>query len=83
MTPPLVQPDPAERLFYAVGYGGKGVSYSAQAERRLTELVAGRFARRDVPIFEGELPGHAFAPSRLRQRILYQPYQRRDERQDR
>lgn len=83
MMPRIVQPDPAEPLFYAVGYGGNGVSYSAQAGRRLAELVAGRPARHAVPIFKGELPGHAFAPfRRLGQRVLYQSYHRRDERPD-
>jgi len=84
MMPRIVQPDPAETLFYAVGYGGNGVSYSAQAGRRLAELVAGQPARYAIPIFKGELPGHAFAPfRRLGQRMLYQLYQRRDERPDR
>lgn len=84
MMPRIVQPDPAETLFYAVGYGGNGVSYSAQAGRRLAELVAGQPARHAIPIFKGELPGHAFAPfRRLGQRMLYQLYQRRDERPDR
>ena len=83
MMPRIVQPDPAEPLFYAAGYGGNGVSYSAQAGRRLAELVAGRPARHAVPIFKGELPGHAFAPfRRLGQRMLYQAYHRRDERPD-
>lgn len=83
MMPRIVQPDPAETLFYAVGYGGNGVSYSAQAGRRLAELVAGQPARHAIPIFKGELPGHVFAPfRRLGQRMLYQLYQRRDERAD-
>jgi len=83
MMPRIVQPDPGETLFYAVGYGGNGVSYSAQAGRRLAELVAGRPARHAVPIFQGELPGHAFAPfRRLGQRMLYQLYQRRDDKPD-
>ena len=84
MMPRIVQPDASEPLFYAAGYGGNGVSYSAQAGRRLAELVAGRPARHGIPIFQGELPGHAFAPfRRLGQRMLYQAYQRRDERPDR
>ena len=57
MMPRIVQPDPAEPLFYAVGYGGNGVSYSAQAGRRLAELVAGRPARHAVPIFKGAAAG--------------------------
>jgi glycine/D-amino acid oxidase-like deaminating enzyme len=83
MMPRIVQPDPAEPLFYALGYGGNGVSYSAQAGRRLAELVAGRGGRHAVPIFQGELPGHPFAPfRRIGQRIVYRLYQRRDERPD-
>ena len=42
MMPRIVRPDPAVPLFYAIGYGGNGVSYSAQAGRRLAQLVAGR-----------------------------------------
>lgn len=84
MMPRIVQPDAAEPLFYAAGYGGNGVTYSAQAGRRLAELVAGRSPRHGIPIFQGELPGHAFAPfRRLGQRMLYQAYHRRDERPDR
>ena len=83
MMPRIVQPDPAEALFYSVGYGGNGVSYSAQAGRRLAELVAGRAPRHAVPIFQGELPSHPFAPfRRLGQRMLYQLYHHRDERRD-
>lgn len=84
MMPRIVQPDAAEPLFYAAGYGGNGVSYSAQAGRRLAELVAGRSPRHGIPIFRGELPGHAFAPfRRLGQHMLYQAYHRGDERPDR
>ena len=83
MMPRIVQPAPGERLFYAVGYGGNGVSFSAQAGRRLADLVAGRPARA-APIFRGPLPGHPFAPfRRLGQRILYRLYERRDEAPDR
>ncbi|MCK8787019.1 FAD-binding oxidoreductase [Roseomonas sp. NAR14] len=83
MMPRIVRPDPAAPLFYAMGYGGNGVSYSAQAGRRLAALVAGRPLPERVPIFRGELPGHPFAPfRRIGQRILYRVYQRRDERPD-
>jgi hypothetical protein len=81
MMPRIVQPDPAEPLFYALSYGGNGVSYSAQARRRLAELVAGRGGRHAVPILQGELPGHLFAPfRRIGQRRVYRRYERRDER---
>ena len=83
MMPRIVQPKPGERLFYSVGYGGNGVSFSAQAGRRLAELVAGRTAL-GMPIFQGALPSHLFAPfRRLGQRILYRLYERRDEAPDR
>ena len=42
MMPRIVQPDPAQTLFYALGYGGNGVSYSAQAGRRMAEMIAGK-----------------------------------------
>lgn len=83
MMPRIVQPDASEPLFYSVGYGGNGVSYSAQAGYRLAELVAGKGGRHALPIYQGELPGHAFAPfRRLGQRMLYRLYQHRDEKPD-
>ena len=83
MMPRIVQPNPAEPLFYGMGYGGNGVSYSAQAGWRLAELAAGKPRAYPLPIYTGELPGHMFAPfRRLGQRMLYQLYQRRDERPD-
>lgn len=82
MMPRIVQPNPSESLFYALGYGGNGVSYSAQAGWRLAGLVAGQPSSK-LPIFQGALPGHVFAPfRRLGQRMLYQLYQRRDEKPD-
>lgn len=83
MMPRIVQPNPAEPLFYGMGYGGNGVSYSAQAGWRLAELAAGKTRAHPLPIFQGELPGHMFAPfRRLGQRMLYQLYQHRDEKPD-
>jgi glycine/D-amino acid oxidase-like deaminating enzyme len=79
MMPRIVQPDPTQSLFYAVGYGGNGVSFSAQAGRRLAALVAGK-PLDDLPIYRGELPGHLFAPfRRIGQRMLYHWYHFRDE----
>ena len=79
MMPRIVQPEPGEPLFYALGYGGNGVSFSAQAGRRLAGLVAGRRPA-GLPIFEGALPGHPFAPfRRIGQRMLYRWYHHRDE----
>ena len=80
MMPRVVRPDPAVPLCYALGYGGNGVSYSAQAGRRLAALAAGRPIPSELPIYEGELPGHLFAPfRRMGQRMLYWHYARRDE----
>ena len=81
MMPRIVQPDPAQQVFYAFGYGGNGVMYSAQAGRRMAQLVAGEKLDTTLPIFQGALPGHPFAPfHRIGQRMLYHWYQYRDER---
>ncbi len=81
MMPRIVQPDPSRPVCYALGYGGNGVSFSAQAGRRMAELVAGKAARLpDVPIYRGPLPGHPFAPfRRLGQAMLYRWYYLKDE----
>lgn len=79
MMPRVVRPDAELPLFYALGYGGNGVSYSAQAGRRLAGLVAGHPAPAELPIYNGELPGHPFAPfRRLGQRMFYWHYARQD-----
>jgi len=92
MMPRIVQPDAHRNLWYALGYGGNGVSFSTHAGRRLAERVAGRDAGRevfDLPIYRSELPypnvlgrveHQAFAPfRRLGQRALYHGYWLRDE----
>ncbi|WP_213775959.1 FAD-binding oxidoreductase [Bradyrhizobium sp. dw_78] len=81
MMPRIFRPDPKQNLFYALGYGGNGVSYSAQAGRRMAQMIAGQsFNGQDLPIFTSPLPGHAFAPfRRIGQRMLYRWYQLRDE----
>lgn len=81
MMPRIFRPDPAQRLFYALGYGGNGVSYSAQAGRRMAEMIAGKtFPHQDLPIFTSPLPTHPFSPfRRIGQRLLYRWYQMRDE----
>jgi taurine dehydrogenase large subunit len=81
MMPRIFQPDPTQTLFYALGYGGNGVSYSAQAGRRMAEMISGRkFKGQDLPIFTSPLPTHPFAPfRRIGQRMLYRIYQARDE----
>jgi glycine/D-amino acid oxidase-like deaminating enzyme len=81
MMPRIVQPDPARQVFYALGYGGNGVSFSAHAGRRMAQHIAGRGT--DVPalpIYGSALPGHPFAAfRRLGQAMLYRWYHLRDE----
>jgi taurine dehydrogenase large subunit len=81
MMPRIFQPDPQNKLFYALGYGGNGVSYSAQAGRRMAQMIAGQhFKGQDLPIFTSPLPTHTFEPfRRLGQRMLYRWYHLRDE----
>jgi glycine/D-amino acid oxidase-like deaminating enzyme len=92
MMPRITRPDPAQSIWYSLGYGGNGVSFSTQAGRRLAERVAGKDTGREVfelPIYNSELPfpnvmelieAEAFAPfRRLGQRLLYKWYWLRDE----
>ncbi|MEO7009271.1 MAG: FAD-binding oxidoreductase, partial [Caldimonas sp.] len=92
MMPRIVQPDPAKRIWYAVGYGGNGVSFSTWAGKRLAERIAGKNSGADVfklPIYDSPLPypnvmewveSEAFAPfRRFGQRLLYKWYWLRDE----
>ncbi|SMO99854.1 NAD(P)/FAD-dependent oxidoreductase [Paracoccus laeviglucosivorans] len=67
--------------FYALGYGGNGVMYSAMAGRRLAQLVAGE-PLPALPIFNSELPHEGWKTPfrRLGQRSLYHIYHYRDER---
>lgn len=92
MMPRIARPDPSQSVWYAVGYGGNGVSFSTWAGKRLAERVAGRDAGREVfrlPIYDSPLPfpnvlglveSQAFAPfRRFGQRFLYKWYWLRDE----
>jgi taurine dehydrogenase large subunit len=79
MMPRIRKPIAGQDICYAVGYGGNGVSYSAQAGRRMAQLIAGRTLPR-LPIFDSALPAHPLAPfRRLGQRMLYRWYYLRDE----
>lgn len=80
MMPRIFRPS-EKNLFYALGYGGNGVSYSAQAGRRMAQMIAGvGFAGQDLPIFTSPLPTHPFSPfRRIGQRMLYHWYHHRDE----
>ena len=67
--------------FYALGYGGNGVMYSAMAGRRMAQLVAGERIP-NLPIFNEELPHEGWRTPfrRLGQWGLYHLYHYRDER---
>ena len=88
MMPRIFQPDPKQTIFYALGYGGNGVMYSAQAGRRLAESIAG-VPTPELPIFRSRLPfpnvremveSEFFAPfRRFGQWWLYRWYSMKDE----
>jgi len=91
MMPRVFQPDPKQSVFYALGYGGNGVSFSAHAGRRMAQRIAGRHDKAfGLPVYNSPLPfprvlgrleSPAFAPwRRLGQRFLYHWYSLRDER---
>ena len=90
MMPRITQPDPNESVFYALGYGGNGVSFSAQAGRRMAQRIAGRVDNAfQLPIYNSPLEypnafnlvrSRALAPfRRLGQQFLYRWYYLRDE----
>ncbi|MBS0318314.1 MAG: FAD-binding oxidoreductase, partial [Proteobacteria bacterium] len=90
MMPRVFQPDPKETVFYALGYGGNGVSFSAHAGRRMAQRIAGKQLKVfDLPIYDSPLPypnvfnrveSRAFAPfRRIGQRFLYHRYHLHDE----
>lgn len=88
MMPRIYQPDPKQTIYYALGYGGNGVMYSAQAGRRLAENIAG-IRTPELPIFRSKLPfpnvremveAEMFAPfRRFGQWWLYRWYHFKDE----
>lgn len=92
MMPRITRPDPSQNVWYALGYGGNGVSFSTWAGKRLAERVAGKDDGREVfnlPIYSSPLEypnlfdkvrSEAFAPfRRFGQRFLYKWYWMRDE----
>ena len=81
MMPRITQPDPQEQMFYAMGYGGNGVMYSAMAGKRMADLAMG-VQIPDLPICGSELPHEGILTPfrRLGQRWLYHWYHYRDER---
>ncbi|TVU70536.1 NAD(P)/FAD-dependent oxidoreductase [Cobetia crustatorum] len=89
MMPRIHQPDPRQSIYYAMGYGGNGVMYSAQAGKRLAQWIAKDAADLVLPIFQSRLPypnvlekieSPIFAPfRRTGQRCLYRWYAMKDE----
>jgi glycine/D-amino acid oxidase-like deaminating enzyme len=91
MMPRIAQPDARQRIFYALGYGGNGVSFSAHAGRRLAQRLAGATGAEafGLPIYDGALmdprvlgrwSSPLFGPfRRLGQRALYRWYALSDE----
>lgn len=90
MMPRIVQPDPRKSIYYALGYGGNGVSFSAHAGRRMAERIAGKRSDViDLPIYDSALrlpmvlnryESRMFSPfRRFGQRMLYHWYYLRDE----
>lgn len=92
MMPRIVRPDPAQSVWYALGYGGNGVSFSTWAGKRLAQRIVGKDAGNavfDLPIYASPLEhpnvlglvrSPAFAPfRRIGQRMLYKWYWMRDE----
>lgn len=81
MMPRVFQPDRERSIYYAMGYGGNGVMYSAQAGRRMAQMVAGKGDALDLPIFTSQLPSHGILTPfrRIGQRFMYHWYYLNDE----
>ena len=81
LMPRIFQPDSARTIYYALAYGGNGVMYSAQAGRRLAQLVARKGAGLKLPIFQSPLPSEGVLTPfrRFGQRLLYRRYYAQDE----
>jgi len=48
MMPRITRPDPSQTVWYAVGYGGNGVSFSTWAGKRIAQRAAGKDVGNDV-----------------------------------
>jgi hypothetical protein len=92
MMPRIFKPKADKNVWYAVGYGGNGVSFSTWAGKRLAERVAGKDQSNPVfklpiysseleyPNFFGKIKSELLAPfRRLGQAILYRWYWLKDE----
>lgn len=77
MMPRVLQPDAKQQIFYAQGYSGNGVSFSAYASKQLANLISGKgIAEKDIPIFSSPLPSHPLRPiRRLGQHALYRYFE--------
>lgn len=60
---PHIHHNPSQNIFYAMGYCGAGLSFSAQAGKRLADSVAEQKLP-DLPIFSRHLPKFPLAPLR-------------------
>ena len=60
---PHIHHNHEQDIFYAMGYCGAGVSFSAQAGKRLAEKIAEK-PMADLPIFNKHLPKFPMAPLR-------------------
>lgn len=60
---PHIYQDESSRIFYAGGYCGNGVSFTAQAGKRLAQKIAGK-ALPDIPLYNQPLPKFPFAQFR-------------------
>ena len=92
MMPRITRPDPNLSIWYAVGYGGNGVSFSTWAGKRVAQRVVGKDIDQDVfnlPIYNSPLEypnimntvrSEMFAPfRRFGQYFLYKWYWLNDE----
>lgn len=60
---PHIYQNSTQDVFYSMGYCGSGVSFSAQAGRRLADKVAEQKVP-DLPLYQKALPKFPFAPLR-------------------
>ncbi|WP_286234840.1 NAD(P)/FAD-dependent oxidoreductase [Thalassotalea sediminis] len=60
---PHIYQNAEQNLFYSMGYCGAGVSFSAQAGKRLADKVAGAQVP-NIPLYTSPLPTFPFAPLR-------------------
>lgn len=81
MMPHITKPNVDEEMYYAMGFGGNGVMYSAQAGRRMAQMIAGDDVQLNLPIFTTPLQHKGLLTPfrRLGQQLLYHWYWLNDE----